>query len=118
MQVNLHSNQGNQFSSYSANSVTINQIEYHNNLLFTKSLNTYIGAGPVYGKFYNADSSYWGANVVFGLEYKVLLLPFVVSADLKPTVKPGQDDWFDIGMGITFRYVFIKEKRKLFERNK
>ncbi|MBK8343906.1 MAG: hypothetical protein IPL12_11685 [Bacteroidetes bacterium] len=43
-------------------------LEYHNNLLFTKSLNTYIGAGPVYGKFYNADSSYWGANVVFGLE--------------------------------------------------
>ncbi len=35
MQVNLHSNQGNQFSSYSANSVTINQIEYHNNLLIT-----------------------------------------------------------------------------------
>ncbi len=93
-------------------------LEYHNNLLFTKSLNTYIGAGPVYGKFYNADSSYWGANVVFGLEYKVLLLPFVVSADIKPTVKPGQDDWFNIGMGITFRYVLIKEKRKLFDRDK
>lgn len=33
MQVNLHSNQGNQFSSYSANSVTINQVEYNANLL-------------------------------------------------------------------------------------
>lgn len=33
MQVNLHSNQGNQFSSYSLNSVAINQVEYHTNLL-------------------------------------------------------------------------------------
>ena len=33
MQVNLHSNQGNQFSSYSENSVTINQLEYSENIL-------------------------------------------------------------------------------------
>ncbi|AUR51513.1 Mth938-like domain-containing protein [Aquella oligotrophica] len=35
MQVNLHSNEGNQFTNYSTNSVTINQVEYSTNLLVT-----------------------------------------------------------------------------------
>ncbi|MEN9947096.1 MAG: hypothetical protein RLZZ293_1482 [Pseudomonadota bacterium] len=35
MQVNLHNTQGNQFSHYSLNSVTINQIEYNTNILVT-----------------------------------------------------------------------------------
>lgn len=38
MQVNLHSNEGNQFTSYSENTVTINQMEYKNNLLVTPSI--------------------------------------------------------------------------------
>jgi len=33
MQVNLHNNEGNQFTNYTDNSVTINQTEYYNNLL-------------------------------------------------------------------------------------
>lgn len=35
MQVNLHNNEGNQFTSYSETSVTINQTEYSSNLLVT-----------------------------------------------------------------------------------
>jgi uncharacterized protein len=35
MQVNLHSNEGNQFTNYAANSVTINQTEYFSNILVT-----------------------------------------------------------------------------------
>lgn len=92
-------------------------IEKHNNLLFTKSLNTYAGIGPVFGKYFAADSGYIGCDVVFGLEYKVLLLPIVISADIKPRFKLEQDDWFHVGAGISMRYVFIKEKKKLFERN-
>jgi hypothetical protein len=92
-------------------------LEYHNNLLFSKSLNTYIGAGPVYGKYYNADSAYLGADVILGLEYKILLMPMVISLDLKPRMKLEQDDWFNLGTAITIRYVFIKEKRKLFNRD-
>lgn len=38
MQVNLHSSEGNQFTNYSKNSVTINQTEYFDNLLVTPSL--------------------------------------------------------------------------------
>ncbi len=33
MQVNLHNSSGNQFTSYGSDSVTINQIEYRNNIL-------------------------------------------------------------------------------------
>jgi len=90
-------------------------LQYHNNVLFGKSLNTYIGGGPVYGRYYQADSAYFGADVIFGLEYKVLLLPIVVSADIKPRLKLEQTDWFNLGLGISFRYVFIKQKRKLFD---
>ena len=38
MQVNLHSSEGNQFTSYSENSVMINQTEYATNLLVTPTL--------------------------------------------------------------------------------
>ena len=38
MQVNLHNDKGNQFTSYSATSVTINQTEYNNNLLISPTL--------------------------------------------------------------------------------
>jgi hypothetical protein len=93
-------------------------LEYHNNVLFGKGLNTYIGGGPVYGRYYNADSAYFGADVILGLEYKVLLLPIVVSADIKPRLRLEQTDWFNVGLGISFRYIFIKQKRKLFEGDK
>ena len=91
-------------------------IEKHNNLLFSKSLNTYAGIGPVFGKYYASDSGYIGCDVIFGLEYKVLLLPIVISADIKPRFKLEQDYWFRFGAGISFRYVFIKEKKTLFNR--
>ncbi len=35
MQVNLHDGNGNQFSHYSDSSVTINTVEYHNNILIS-----------------------------------------------------------------------------------
>ncbi len=87
-------------------------IEHHNNLLFTKSLNMYGGIGPSYGKYLLSDSSYLGCNLVFGVEYKVLLLPLVISADLKPAFKLQEDDWFHLGIGFSFRYVLIKQKKK------
>ncbi len=88
-------------------------IEQHNNLLFSKSLNMYGGIGPSFGKYLLSDSSYLGCNLVFGVEYKVLLLPLVISADLKPAFKLQEDDWFHLGLGFSFRYVLIKQKRKL-----
>lgn len=88
-------------------------IEHHNNLLFTKSLNMYGGIGPSVGKYLLYDSTYLGCNLVFGVEYKVLLLPLVISADLKPAFKLQEDDWFHLGIGFSFRYVLIKQKKKL-----
>lgn len=88
-------------------------LELHNNLLFTKSLNTYIGLGPLVGTKYFSDTTYLGADVVLGLEYKILLLPIVVSADIKPTFRFDNSDWFNLGVGISMRYVFIKDKKKL-----
>ena len=86
-------------------------IEHHNNLLFTKSLNMYGGIGPSVGKYLLSDSSYVGCNLVFGVEYKVLLLPLVISADLKPAFKLQEDDWFHLGIGFSFRYVLVKQKK-------
>ena len=85
-------------------------IEHHNNLLFTKSLNMYGGIGPSVGKYLLSDSSYVGCNLVFGVEYKVLLLPLVISADLKPAFKLQEDDWFHLRIGFSFRYVLLKQK--------
>lgn len=93
-------------------------IEKHNNLLFSKNLNVYMGVGPVFGNYLNDESTksnYIGSDVIVGLEYKILFLPIVVSADVKPRFKLEQDDWINFATGISFRYVFIKEKRTLFK---
>ncbi len=93
-------------------------IEHHNNILFTKSFNVYAGIGPSIGTYLLSDSSYVGFNIILGAEYKVLLLPILISADIKPAFKLQEEDWFHMSLGLSFRYVFIKEKRKrLFGRD-
>lgn len=93
-------------------------IEQHNNILFSKSFNAYAGIGPSFGKDYFTDSVWVGGNFIFGVEYKVLLLPFVISADLKPSFRFGQEDAFDLGVGFSVRYVLFKDKTSIFNRNK
>ena len=92
-------------------------IEHHNNILFGKSLNSYAGIGPSVGKYYGVDSMYIGCNIVLGIEYKVLLLPIVVSIDLKPTFRLQETDWYHTGIGISFRYIFIRERTHLFNKS-
>lgn len=92
--------------------------EFHNNILWGDGFNTYWGAGPRFG-VQEYDSTYFGGDIVFGLEYKMLLFPIVFSADIKPGFRFQQDNWFELGAGISFRYIFIKEKKKkLFDGNK
>ncbi|MFN0275339.1 MAG: hypothetical protein ACKVPJ_06325 [Chitinophagales bacterium] len=85
--------------------------EFHNNILWGDGFNSYWGAGPRFG-INNNDSSYFGGDLVFGVEYKMLLFPFVLSADIKPGFRFQEENWFELGAGISFRYIFIKEKKK------
>lgn len=92
-------------------------LEKHDNILWGDGFNSYYGAGPRFGHI--GDSSYAGADVIIGIEYKILLLPIVFSADVKPGFRLHQDNWFELGVGVSFRYILIKEKRKkLFDGNK
>lgn len=91
--------------------------EKHQPILWGDGFNSYFGAGPRLGSI-QSDSMYFGADVVFGVEYKMLLFPVVLSADIKPGFRLQQENWFELGVGISFRYIFIKEqKKKLFHKN-
>ncbi|MBC8047475.1 MAG: hypothetical protein H7Y00_11820 [Fimbriimonadaceae bacterium] len=93
-------------------------IEKHNKILWGEGFNSYFGAGPRYGVYRN-DTAYYGADFIFGVEYKMLLFPVVLSADIKPGFRIEQDKWFELGVGVSFRYIFNKEKRnKLFDGKK
>ncbi|MBC8172803.1 MAG: hypothetical protein H7X71_02760 [Chitinophagales bacterium] len=98
-------------------------LEKHDKILWGEGFNSYFGAGPRYGK-YITDSTYFGADFVFGAEYKMLLFPVVLSADIKPGFRFEQDNWFELGVGVSIRYILIKEKKKkpfengIFEKRK
>jgi len=92
--------------------------EIHNNILWGDGFNSYWGVGPRFGA-YAPDSKYIGGDFIMGVEYKMLLFPIVLSADVKPAFRFQEENWFELGAGISFRYVFIKvKKKKLFNKDK
>jgi hypothetical protein len=72
--------------------------------------NYYLGAGAHVGnlKDYGAFA---GGDGIFGIEYKVNGLPFLLSADIKPAVHVNHEDWVNLSSGISVRYVILPEKK-------
>lgn len=78
--------------------------------LLGPSLNYYFGAGGHVGN-HKDTGAFGGVDGIAGLEYKIALTRFVVSADFKPTIEFGSNDWARFATGISVRYILIKEKK-------
>ena len=83
--------------------------------LIGQALNMYMGAGGHVGnlKDYGVTT---GVDAIMGIEYKILILPVVISLDFKPAYHFAHEDWVDFSTAFSARYVLVKykngEKRK------
>lgn len=85
-------------------------LEYHFPIL-GKGFNYYMGAGAHIGNKKDFGTFY-GGDLLAGLELKTPLLPFTISGDLKPAFHIHHEDWFTFGGAISVRYILVKEKKK------
>lgn len=76
------------------------------------SLNYYFGAGGHIGR--NKDSGpFYGLDGLIGAEYKIPILPLVISLDLKPTLEFKSDDWVRFPTAFSLRYILVKRRTGL-----
>ncbi len=78
-----------------------------------KGLNYYLGGGGHIGNKKDIGTFY-GGDLIAGLELKIPLLPVIISGDLKPAFHINHEDWFTFGGGISARVILLKEKKKKF----
>jgi hypothetical protein len=90
--------------------------------LIGKGLNMYLGAGGHIGnlKDYGVTT---GVDAIMGIEYKILILPVVISLDFKPAYHFTHENWVDFSTAFSARYVLVKyengeKKRKKRQRQK
>jgi hypothetical protein len=74
------------------------------------SLNYYLGAGGHVGN-HKDTGTFGGVDGIVGVEYKVALTRLVISADFKPSIEFGSDDWARFPTAFSVRYILIKEKK-------
>lgn len=74
------------------------------------SLNYYLGAGGHLGR-HKDTGTFGGFDAIAGVEYKVALTRLVISADFKPSIEFGSDDWARFPTAFSVRYILIKEKK-------
>jgi hypothetical protein len=92
--------------------------------LLGKRLNLYIGGGFHVGN-HKDHGSFFGPDLITGVEYKINAMPFLLSFDFKPSIHIHYEDWMTPSTAFSLRYVFVKDKRKaggffdrLFKKNK
>ncbi len=83
--------------------------EQHSRLI-GRRVNFYGGAGAHLGTLKDFGA-FTGFDAIVGIEYKLHIFPLVVSADFKPGVHFGHEDWFDLGAAVSVRYVLVAEPR-------
>ena len=76
-----------------------------------KGFNYYMGLGAHIGNKKDFGTFY-GGDLLAGLELKTPLLPFTISGDIKPAFHVNHEDWFTFGGAISVRYILVKEKKK------
>ncbi len=79
--------------------------------LLGKRLNIYVGGGFHLGD-HKDHGSYYGPDLIMGVEYKVNALPVLLSFDFKPSIHIGHEDRMTPSTAFSLRYVFIKEKKR------
>ena len=87
--------------------------KYHLPLL-GEGLNLYFGVGGHIGQQKEVGNVY-GYGFMTGLEWKLPVVPLVVSADIKPSYYVEGSDWFEFPAAVSVHYVLskaTKEERK------
>lgn len=89
---------------------------YHFKVL-GRRLNIYPGLGAHWGvvKEYGDFS---GFDLLIGAEYKLVLLPVVLSFDVNPAFHTAghHPDWWNFQTVFSIKYVLVKDRAKFFER--
>ena len=78
--------------------------------LLGKRLNVYVGGG-IHAGDDKDRGSFYGVDLITGVEYKVNALPLLLSLDFKPSIHIDHEDWLTPSTAFSLRYVFIKEKK-------
>ncbi|MCC2545981.1 hypothetical protein LJY25_05955 [Hymenobacter sp. BT175] len=79
--------------------------------IFGRSLNVYTGAGAHLGA-HNKTGAFGGVDGLVGLEYKVAIIPLLLSFDFKPTIEINAPERMRFPTAFSIRYVLIKEKKR------
>ncbi|QIX61739.1 hypothetical protein HER32_11350 [Hymenobacter sp. BT18] len=77
------------------------------------SLNYYLGAGGHLGT-HKDNGGFGGFDGMLGVEYKVAFTRLLLSADFKPSIEFGGEDWARFPVGFSLRYVIVQDKSKGF----
>ncbi len=84
--------------------------KYHFNII-GRGTNLYFGAGAHAGNLKDYGTFY-GFNIITGVELKLPALPITISADVMPTYHVNHEDWFDFPAALTISLVLAKETRE------
>jgi len=88
--------------------------QYHFGIL-GPSLNYYFGAGGHLGR--NKDTgNFGGFDALVGVEYKVAIIPIVLSFDFKPSYEINSADYARFPTAFSIRYILFKRKDGVFSR--
>lgn len=79
--------------------------------LLGNRLNIYVGGGLHAGS-HKDRGSYYGIDLITGVEYKVNALPLLLSFDFKPAIHIDYEDWLTPSTAFSLRYVFVKAKKQ------
>ena len=91
-------------------------LRYHLKVIGQR-LTIYPGLGAHTGLYKN-EGSYNGFDLLLGAEYKLLLLPVVLSFDFQPSFHSGghHPDWWNLQSVFSIKYVIVRQKGGLFEK--
>lgn len=111
-----------QFTATAAFDAKSNEIKasalarYHLKVL-GRRLNIYPGFGPHWGVV-KEYGEFTGFDLMIGAEYKLMLLPVVLSFDVNPSFHTGGNhpDWWNFQTVFSIKYVLVKDRAKFFGR--
>ncbi len=83
-----------------------------------RRLNVYPGIG-VHTGTYKDHGGFSGFDMLVGAEYKMMILPVVLSFDFSPAFHTAghHPDWWNFQSVFSIKYILVKDKRKLFGRD-
>lgn len=104
-----------QFSLEGISEVTANTYEFaflpkFHLPIIGDGLNLYFGAGMHSGAR-KEFGSFYGYDIMGGIEWKIPAVPLVVSADVKPSYHVNGVQWFEFPAAVSVHYVLSKETR-------